>query len=103
MVVCEFLKWAPSQLTFQLTVIAPFYLYAQPNRPWMCLLRAFAIWWVLAWKKVQNLDGLVFHKRIGTDSISVDLTDALVCSALDSSHDIVAEYSLLMPDLPSLS
>lgn len=74
--------------------IAPFYLYAQPDRPWMCLLRAFAIWWVLSQEKIQDLDGLVFRKRIGTDSISVDPTDALVCFPLDSSCN-VAEYFLL--------
>jgi hypothetical protein len=85
--------------------IAPFYLYAQCDRPWMCLLHAFAIWWILLQEKIQNLDGLVFRKRIGTDSISVDPTDALVCFPLGSgcTTSSVTEYFLLIPDLPSLS
>lgn len=65
-------------MTLKCTDIAPFYLYAQPERTWMCPVTAFAIWWELSCQKVQNLDGFVFRKRIGIDSISVDPTDALV-------------------------
>lgn len=41
-------------------------------------MTAFAIWWEISRQKVQNLNGFVFRKRIGTDSISVDPTDAMV-------------------------
>ncbi|KIJ15217.1 hypothetical protein PAXINDRAFT_77647, partial [Paxillus involutus ATCC 200175] len=71
----------PFRKTHQYGGIAPFYLYAQPNRPWMCLLRAFALWWILAQKQVHNLDGYVFRKKIGTDGFSVNPTDAMTAEA----------------------
>lgn len=60
------------------TGIAPFYVYPDEERPWMCLVRMFAVWWVLARERCENLDGFVFRKKIGTDSISVNPTDGMV-------------------------
>ncbi|KAG1841548.1 hypothetical protein DFJ58DRAFT_718150 [Suillus subalutaceus] len=55
----------PFQKTHQYGGIAPFYIYADPDRPWMCLLRAFAIWWLLAHEKHEDLNGFIFRKKIG--------------------------------------
>jgi hypothetical protein len=59
------------------TGIAPFFVYSDEERPWMCLVRMFAVWWVLARERCENLDGYVFRKKIGTDSISVNPTDGM--------------------------
>lgn len=58
--------------------VAPFYVYVNTNRPWMCLLRALAVWWVLAQEQNNHLDGFVFRKRVGSDGISVNSTDGMV-------------------------
>ncbi|KIJ12482.1 hypothetical protein PAXINDRAFT_14682 [Paxillus involutus ATCC 200175] len=71
----------PFRKTHQYGGIALFYLYAQPNRPWMCLLHAFALWWILAQKQVHNLDDYVFREKIGTDGFSVNPTDAMTAEA----------------------
>ncbi|KAG1846025.1 hypothetical protein F4604DRAFT_1884214 [Suillus subluteus] len=57
--------------------IAPFYLYADIHKPWMCPIRTFAIWWLLASQNNEHLDGYVFHKKVGSDGVSVNLTDAM--------------------------
>lgn len=61
--------------------IAPFYIYANRQRPWMCLLQAFAMWWVLARERNQHLDGFVFRKKVGADRTSVNPTDGMVSHA----------------------
>jgi hypothetical protein len=61
-----------------MTGIAPFYIYPDEERPWMCLVRMFAVWWVLARERCEHLDGFIFRKKIGTDSISVNPTDGMV-------------------------
>ncbi|KAF8417535.1 hypothetical protein L210DRAFT_3660271 [Boletus edulis BED1] len=53
----------PFRKTHQYGGIAPFYLYADQQRPWMCPLRAFAIWWIIAQQQNEQLDGFVFRKR----------------------------------------
>ncbi|KAG1889055.1 uncharacterized protein F5891DRAFT_1131871 [Suillus fuscotomentosus] len=60
----------PFRKTHQYGGIAPFYIYADPDRPWMCLLRAFAIWWLIAHERHRELNGFIFRKKIGVDSIS---------------------------------
>ncbi|KAG1863694.1 hypothetical protein F4604DRAFT_1882172 [Suillus subluteus] len=70
------ITWA--DITFQ---IAPFYVYADEQHPWMCLVRTFAVWWMLARERYENLDGFIFRKKIGTDSISVNPTDGMISNA----------------------
>ncbi|KIJ07550.1 hypothetical protein PAXINDRAFT_90221, partial [Paxillus involutus ATCC 200175] len=67
----------PFRKTHQYGGITPFYVYANRERPWMCLLQAFAIWWVLAQQRNEHLDGFVFRKRIGADGTSVNPTDGM--------------------------
>ncbi|KAG1887197.1 hypothetical protein F4604DRAFT_1571212 [Suillus subluteus] len=67
----------PFRKTHQYGGIAPFYVYPDEERLWMCLVRMFAVWWVLARERCENLDGFVFQKKIGTDSISVNPTDGM--------------------------
>ncbi|KAF9232246.1 hypothetical protein BU15DRAFT_90696 [Melanogaster broomeanus] len=76
----------PFRKTHQYGDIAPFYLYGQPNRPWMCLVTAFAIWWNSR-QKVQNLDGFVFRKKIGTDSTSQSFLECFRNNLLDIGID----------------
>ncbi|KAG1847318.1 hypothetical protein DFJ58DRAFT_717213 [Suillus subalutaceus] len=66
-----------SSIAHDCTGIAPFYVYPDGECPWMCLVRMFAVWWVLARERCENLDGFVFRKKIGTDSISVNPTDGM--------------------------
>ncbi|KAG1799487.1 uncharacterized protein HD556DRAFT_1430716 [Suillus plorans] len=66
--------------THQYRGIAPFYVYADEQHPWMCLVQTFAVWWMLAREKCENLDGFVF-KKIGIDSISVNPTDGMTSDA----------------------
>jgi hypothetical protein len=61
-------------------VIAPFYLYANIHKPWMCPVHAFAVWWLLASQDNDHLDGYVFRKKMGSDGVSVTPTDAMVCN-----------------------
>ena len=42
--------------------IAPFYLYACPEKPWMCPVRLFARWWILS---DGSKGGYVFRKKMG--------------------------------------
>ena len=42
--------------------IAPFYLYACPEKPWMCPVRLFARWWALS---DGSKGGYVFRKKMG--------------------------------------
>ncbi|KAG1858745.1 hypothetical protein DFJ58DRAFT_726529 [Suillus subalutaceus] len=71
----------PFRKTHQYGGIAPFYVYADEQRPWMCLVRTFAVWWMLARERCENLDGFIFWKKIGTDSISVNPTDGMTSDA----------------------
>jgi len=59
--------------------IAPFYLYANVHKPWMCPVCAFAIWWLLASQSDERLDGFVFRKKVGSDGVSINPMDAMVC------------------------
>jgi len=43
--------------------IAPFYLYADPQRPWMCPVRLFARWWDLC---DGSKGGYVFRRKSGS-------------------------------------
>ncbi|KAG1745320.1 hypothetical protein EDB19DRAFT_1849392 [Suillus lakei] len=67
----------PFRKTHQQGGIAPFYLYANIHKPWMCPIRAFAVWWLLASQGNDCLDGYVFRKKMGSDGVSVTPTDAM--------------------------
>ncbi|KAH7905012.1 hypothetical protein BJ138DRAFT_1018281 [Hygrophoropsis aurantiaca] len=67
----------PFRKTHQYGGIAPFYLYPDVDRPWMCPVRAFAVWWTIARERNRQLDGFVFRKKIGVDSVSVNATDGM--------------------------
>ncbi|KAH7910371.1 hypothetical protein BJ138DRAFT_1087834 [Hygrophoropsis aurantiaca] len=67
----------PFRKTHQYGGIAPFHLYPDPDRPWMCPIRAFAVWWTLASGRNERLDGFVFRKKIGADSVSFKPTDGM--------------------------
>ncbi|KAG1816033.1 uncharacterized protein BJ212DRAFT_1447060 [Suillus subaureus] len=71
----------PFRKTHQYRGIAPFYIYADEQCPWMCLVQTFAVWWMLARERCKNLDGFIFQKKIGTDSVSVNLTDGMTSNA----------------------
>ncbi|KAJ7895216.1 hypothetical protein B0H14DRAFT_2681632 [Mycena olivaceomarginata] len=63
----------PFRKTHQNGGITPFYLYANPDRPWMCPVRAFAIMWKLA---VANdpygkPSGFIFRKKVGRNGWSI--------------------------------
>ncbi|KAJ7352232.1 hypothetical protein DFH08DRAFT_805507 [Mycena albidolilacea] len=63
----------PFRKTHQNGGITPFYLYANPDRPWMCPVHAFAIMWKLA---VANdpygkPSGFIFRKKVGRNGWSI--------------------------------
>ncbi|KAJ7861847.1 hypothetical protein B0H14DRAFT_2741456 [Mycena olivaceomarginata] len=63
----------PFRKTHQNGGIAPFYLYANPDRPWMCPVCAFAIMWKLA---VANdpygkPSGFIFRTKVGRNGWSI--------------------------------
>src|ERR1700735_2747796 len=59
--------------------IAPFYLYANLVRPWMCPVHAFAQWWKVM-SKLSNgpPQGFVFRKKMGRDGFSLNPLDGMV-------------------------
>ncbi|KAJ7252839.1 hypothetical protein C8J57DRAFT_1437368 [Mycena rebaudengoi] len=57
----------PFRKTHQNGGISPFFLYANPDRPWMCPVRAFAIMWQLAVANDGVPSGFIFRKK-STDS-----------------------------------
>ncbi|KAG2126074.1 hypothetical protein BD769DRAFT_1668508 [Suillus cothurnatus] len=67
----------PFRKTHQHGGIAPFYLYADIHKPWMCPVRTFAVWWLLASQNNDHLDGYVFRKKVGSDGVSGNPTDAM--------------------------
>ncbi|GBE83361.1 hypothetical protein SCP_0504090 [Sparassis crispa] len=67
----------PFRKTAQNGGIAPFYLYLDTTRPWMCPVQAFAQWWVICRKLGIEPQGYVFRKRIGQDGVSVNAGDAM--------------------------
>ncbi|KAI9572412.1 hypothetical protein HD554DRAFT_2202838 [Boletus coccyginus] len=62
----------PFRKTHQYGVIAPFYLYVDHHRPWICPLCAFAN---------EQLNGFVFQKQVGSDGISINPTDGMTSAA----------------------
>ncbi|KAG1814841.1 hypothetical protein EV424DRAFT_1325878 [Suillus variegatus] len=68
--------------------IALFYIYPDKECPWMCLVQMFAVWWVLARERCENLDGFIFRKKIGTNTISVNPTDGMTSNVfLECFHN----------------
>ncbi|KAG1823640.1 uncharacterized protein BJ212DRAFT_1444724 [Suillus subaureus] len=67
----------PFRKTHQYRGIAPFYVYADEQ-----------FWWMLVRERCKNLDGFIFWKKIGTDSVSVNLTDGMTSNAfLECFHN----------------
>lgn len=60
------------------TDILPFYLYALPDRPWLCPVRAFASYMKIYEELGLSQTGYVFRKKINFDTISSNPTEAMV-------------------------
>ena len=58
--------------------IAPFFLYPDNERPWMCPVCALANWWTLCTHSNVKCGGYIFRKRIGKDDISARALDCMV-------------------------
>ncbi|KAG1896031.1 uncharacterized protein F5891DRAFT_1130407 [Suillus fuscotomentosus] len=56
----------PFRKTHQYGGIVPFFLYENPNKPWMCPVRAWAAWWHHCRHLGLNMNGYVFRKKNGT-------------------------------------
>ncbi|KAJ6598544.1 hypothetical protein B0H10DRAFT_2324218 [Mycena sp. CBHHK59/15] len=61
----------PFRKTHQNGGITPFYLYANPDKPWMCPVRAFAIMWKLAVANDGVPSGFIFRKKVGRNGWSI--------------------------------
>ncbi|OBZ78715.1 hypothetical protein A0H81_00663 [Grifola frondosa] len=57
--------------------IAPFVLYPEPNKPWMCPIRAFAKWSDTCKQLGIPRSGYVFRKKIGNNMVSANPADAM--------------------------
>ncbi|THH26560.1 hypothetical protein EUX98_g7632 [Antrodiella citrinella] len=68
----------PFRKTHQNGGICPFILYANCDKPWMCPVRAFAIWWHLMNEMQCEFTGYIFRKCVGRDGISKAPLDAMV-------------------------
>jgi integrase len=65
-------------LTCSIAGIVPFYLYENPDKPWMCPVRAWAAWWYHSRQLGLNMNGYVFRKKMGRNSVSASPHDAMV-------------------------
>ncbi|KAL6305560.1 hypothetical protein BKA93DRAFT_749085 [Sparassis latifolia] len=54
------------------TGIAPFWLYPDTEKPWICPVRMFASWWSIVCESASTPQGYIFHKKIGKSNFSVD-------------------------------
>ncbi|TDL15193.1 hypothetical protein BD410DRAFT_778284 [Rickenella mellea] len=66
----------PFRKTHQTGGIAPFYLYPNHAKPWMCPARAWSHWWTYM-QANGGFAGLVFRRRVGHDRLSEHPEDAL--------------------------
>jgi hypothetical protein len=58
--------------------IVPFFLYENPNKPWMCPVRAWAAWWYHCRCLGLDMNGYVFRKKMGRDGVSANPHDGMV-------------------------
>lgn len=70
--------FSDSELIRSMLDIAPFYLYLDLDKPWMCAVSAFALWWQLAGEMGIQRHGYMFRKRCGYDRVSYDAADRMV-------------------------
>ncbi|KAJ7649070.1 hypothetical protein DFH06DRAFT_1083757 [Mycena polygramma] len=72
----------PFRKTHQNGGIAPFYLYANTDRPWMCPVQAFAKMWQLAVANEGTPSGFIFRKKVGRTVViqlnSIQSTDSFM-------------------------
>ncbi|KAG1884892.1 hypothetical protein F4604DRAFT_1878459 [Suillus subluteus] len=83
--------------------IAPFHLYADIHKPWMCPIRTFAIWWLLTSQNNEHLDGYVFRKKVGSDGSSESFLECFRNNLLDIGVDprpTIFKYLLSWTDSP---
>ncbi|EPS97342.1 hypothetical protein FOMPIDRAFT_117668 [Fomitopsis schrenkii] len=57
--------------------IAPFFLYPNNEREWLCPVRAFETWWRLSHSMSVNMSGYVFRKHVGRDGVSGHKDDGM--------------------------
>ncbi|EPT03529.1 hypothetical protein FOMPIDRAFT_1116000, partial [Fomitopsis schrenkii] len=67
----------PFRKTAQYGGIAPFYLYPDTERPWLCACTAYARWSALCREMGIKHEGYVFRKHIGYDGLSARPVDAM--------------------------
>ncbi|EPQ50092.1 hypothetical protein GLOTRDRAFT_108720 [Gloeophyllum trabeum ATCC 11539] len=67
----------PFRKTHQNGGIAPFYLYPNLDKPWLCPVRAFSAWWIICRNAGIDMNGFVFRKKIGHDRFSDNGTDGM--------------------------
>ncbi|RDX40411.1 hypothetical protein OH76DRAFT_1490092 [Lentinus brumalis] len=67
----------PFRKTHQNGGCAPFVLYNNPEKPWMCPIRAFAMWSQTCSQLSIPREGYVFRKRVGFDNFSANPEDAM--------------------------
>lgn len=58
--------------------ILPFYLYPDPDRPHLCPVTAFTMWYHIVEQRFGSCSGYVFRKRVGNNGVSMDPNDAMV-------------------------
>lgn len=68
--------------------IAPFYLYPNYDRPWLCPVHLLAKWWQLTrllGVDIRDQGTYVFRKCMTGDHLSANPTDSMVCSFLSET------------------
>lgn len=64
--------------------IAPFYLYPNWAKPYLCPVRAFAKWWEASGKGHDIGGGYVMRKKMGKDGWSDNQMEPMVCTVYPS-------------------
>ncbi|KAG1873454.1 hypothetical protein C8R48DRAFT_455825 [Suillus tomentosus] len=71
----------PFRKTHQYGGIVPFFLYENPDKPWMCPVRAWAAWWHHCRRLGLNMNGYVFRKKMGRDGVSANAHDGMTADS----------------------
>ncbi|KAG1871447.1 hypothetical protein F4604DRAFT_2014217 [Suillus subluteus] len=67
--------------THQYGGIVPFFLYENPEKPWMCPVRAWAAWWHHCRYLGLDMNGYVFRKKMGQDGVSANPHDGMTADS----------------------
>ncbi|KLO05934.1 hypothetical protein SCHPADRAFT_838709 [Schizopora paradoxa] len=75
----------PFRKTHQTGGVLPFYLYPDRQRPHLCPVTAFCVWYNIVSTRFGSCTGYVFRKRTGKNGVSADSGESLSHASLMES------------------